>query len=402
MIRLAEPQITEEALRAVRDVLTSGWLVQGRHVSAFEQSVADFVGIPDTVAVSSGTAALHTALLALGVGPGDEVAVSAYSYVATANVIEMCRATPVFIDIDPRTFNMDARRFEEAVAEAIRRRNGADAAHRGAADDRGASVSTAAGGGARRPPFAAMVVVHTFGQMADIESIGAIAAHHGIPVIEDAACALGATWNGRQPGATTRVACYSFHPRKALTTGEGGLLASTDPELAATARALRNHGQDPAAASPDFIMPGLNYRMTEFQAVLGSAALEQLSESIAIRRALAARYDELLADLVEVPLVPPASGHVYQSYVVLLPPEIAPRRAELIAALAQRGVESGIGTWAMPTTTYYRNRYGYTDESFPVTSEVFLRSLSLPLHDRITAEQQEQVSRALRAVLQEL
>lgn len=370
MIRLAEPQITEEALQAVREVLTSGWLVQGRHVAAFEQAVAEFVELPETVAVTSGTAALHTALLSLGIGPGDEVAVSAYSYVASANVIEMCGATPVFIDIEPRTFNMDARRFEEAVAG--------------------------------RPRFAAVVVVHAFGQMADVEAIGAVAARHGIPVVEDAACALGATWNGRPPGATTRVACYSFHPRKALTTGEGGLLATSDTELAATARALRNHGQDPSASSPDFIMPGLNYRMTEFQAVLGSAALEQLPESIAVRRALAARYDELLADLVEVPLVPDASGHVYQSYVVLLPAAIAPRRAELIAALARHGVESGIGTWAMPTTTYYRNRYGYTDESFPVTSEVFARSLSLPLHDRITPEQQEQVATALRTVVDEI
>lgn len=378
MIRLADPQITEDALQAVREVLTSGWLVQGRHVAAFEHAVADFVGIPDAVAVTSGTAALHTALLALGVGPGDEVAVSAYSYVASANVIEMCGATPVFIDIEPRTFNMDPQRLEEAIASK----------HAARGSDKG-------------PPFAAVVVVHAFGQMADIDAIAALAAGHHIPVIEDAACALGATWNGRPPGATTPVACYSFHPRKALTTGEGGLLATTDAELAARARALRNHGLDPAAPAPDFIMPGLNYRMTEFQAVLGSAALRQLPGSIATRRALAASYDELLAGLVEVPLVPASSGHVYQSYVVLLPATVAPRRAEIIAALARRGVESGIGTWAMPTTTYYRERYGYTETSFPVTSEVFARSLSLPLHDRITAEQQEQVAEALRITLDE-
>jgi dTDP-4-amino-4,6-dideoxygalactose transaminase len=238
--------------------------------------------------------------------------------------------------------------------------------------------------------------------MADLDAIGEIAQRHGVPIIEDAACALGATWAGRPPGATTRAACFSFHPRKALTTGEGGMIVTSDEDLAAAARAFRNHGLDAAARSPDFVLPGLNYRMTEFQAVLGSAALQRLPDSIARRRQLASRYDELLADTVDVPLVPELSGHVYQSYVVLLPGHDAAQRDHTIAALAERGVEATIGTWAIPTTTYYRNRYDYTEASFPVTSEVFARSLSLPLHDKLDAGDQVRVADALGAVLAEI
>lgn len=372
MIRLASPEISEEALRAVRDVLTSGWLVQGRHVAAFEETVARFVGIDNAVAVNSGTSALHIALLALGIGVGDAVAVSAYSYVASANVIEMCGAEPVFVDIEPRTFNMAPAELERALEQR--------------------------GAGAR---IAAIIVVHTFGQMADLDAIGEIARRHEIPVIEDAACALGATWSGQPPGATTRAACFSFHPRKAITTGEGGMLVTADEHLALSSRALRNHGQDAAATSPDFVFPGLNYRMTEFQAVLGTAAMRHLPQNIEQRRELAAYYDEALADIVEVPLVPDPSGHVYQSYAVLLPSAVAASRGAIIADLAERGVESNIGTWAIPTTTYYRNRYGYSDETFPVTSEVFARSLSLPLHERLTSQDQAQVVSALAAVLAE-
>jgi len=370
VIRLAEPEIPEDALRAVREVLTSGWLVQGKHVAAFEDAVVDLVGIEHAVAVSSGTSALHIALLAMGVEPGDVVAVSAYSYVASANVIELCGARPLFVDVDPRTFNMEPAALETVL------------------QDRDTS-----------PPVKAVIVVHAFGQMADMDAIGEIAARHGVPIVEDAACALGATWSGSPPGAHTHLACFSFHPRKAITTGEGGMIATRDVRLADTSRALRNHGLDPNASQPDFVLPGFNYRMTEFQAVLGSAALQQLPDSIITRRAAAAVYDQLLADIVEVPFNPAESGHVYQSYVTLLPAELAARRPEVIAGLREHDIESTIGTWAIPTTTYYRQRYGYDEDSYPVTSEVFARSLSLPLHDKVTTQDQQQVASALRTVL---
>ncbi len=372
MIRLAAPQIPDEDLRAVREVLASGWLVQGERVAAFERSVAQFLGTPEAVAVSSGTAALHTALLAAGIGDGDAVAVSAYSHVASANAIELCGAEPVFVDIDPDTFNMNPRELSRVLADR------ADAG---------------------KKPVSAVLVVHAFGQMADLDAIGDVASDFAVPLIEDAACALGAAWNGRGPGAATLAACFSFHPRKAITTGEGGMIATGDERLAITARTLRNHGQDPTRGDIDFVLPGLNYRMTEFQATLGNAALQRLPGGIETRRRLAARYDTLLADCVQVPAIPEACEPVYQSYVVLLPGPVAASRAALIEGLKQEGVEATIGTWSIPTTSYYRQRYGYDEGSYPVTSDVFARSLALPMHERLTESDQAHVSDAVHRVV---
>ncbi len=180
------------------------------------------------------------------------------------------------------------------------------------------------------------------------------------------------------------------------------MIVTNDPQLAEVARALRNHGQDPTKSSPDFILPGFNYRMTEFQAVLGRTALRRLVEGIAVRRSLAARYNQLLADFVEAPLIPDPSDHAFQSYVVLLPRDVAGSRAELIVELADNGVEATIGTWSIPTTTYYRERYGYTDDSFPVTDEVFRRALALPMHEKLTPEDTDLVADALRAAIAHL
>ena len=370
MIRLTIPSIEEDDLAAVAGVLASGFLVQGKHVAAFEQAVADYVGARHAVAVSSGTAALHLSLLALGVRPGDLVAVAAYSFTATANVIELCGARPVFVDIQPETFNMDPAR----LAEALERR--------------------AAG------RLKAILPVHTFGQMADMAAILALAEERGVPIVEDAACALGAAWQGRQAGSWGRMGCFSFHPRKAITTGEGGMIVTHDAKLAARLRALRNHGLDPEAPSPDFILPGLNYRMTDFQGALGVAQMAKLDRIIAARRRLAARYDELLRGTpVQPPAVAPGSQPVYQSYVVLLPKEAAARRADLIAALKARGIETAIGTWHMPLLTYYRQTYGYREGDFPVADDVFARSLTLPLHERLEEREQEQVVQSLLALL---
>ncbi len=375
MIRLASPEIPEEDLQAVRDVLASGWLVQGERVADFERSVATFLGTEHAIAVSSGTSALHTALLAAGIGSGDAVAVSAYSHVASANVIELCGAEPVFIDIEPRTFNMDPRELRSTLAER--------------ADSGGKPVS-------------AILVVHAFGQMADLESIGDIAARYAVPVIEDAACALGAAWAGKKPGTSTLGACFSFHPRKAITTGEGGMIATDDQRLADTSRTLRNHGQDATNPAIDFVLAGLNYRMTEFQATLGSAALRRLDDGIAKRRLLARRYDELLADCVDVPHAAKDASPVYQSYVVLLPEAVAGHRSALIDRLRDDGVEATIGTWSIPTTSYYRRRYGYDSRTCPITSGVFERSLALPMHEKLSDDDQMQVSGALHTAIGEL
>jgi len=371
MIRLTIPSIEEDDLQAVREVLASGYLVQGPRVAAFEQAVADYVGRKYAVAVSNCTAALHLGLLALGVRPGDLVIVTAYSFVATANVIELCGAQPVFVDIQPDTFNLDPNRLEETLNRLM------------------ANADTA-----RR--VRAILPVHTFGQMADMPAILELAGRYGLPVIEDSACALGATLHRKQAGTWGVVGCFSFHPRKAITTGEGGIITTNDPDLARRLRALRNHGQDPDAAAPDFVLPGFNYRMTEFQAALGLTQMVKLDRIIAARRRLAAHYDELLQGTpLQAPAVVPGSQPVYQSYVALLPDSAAARRANLVRHLREQGIETTIGTWHMPLTAYFRTRYGYRSGDFPVAEQIFARSLTIPLYEGLSSQEQNRIVESL-------
>lgn len=367
MIRLAAPSIEEDDLQAVREALVSGYLVQGARVEAFEQKLASYVGTEHAVAVSNCTAALHLGLLALDVRPGDIVLVTAYSWVATANVVELCGAQPVFVDIQSDTFNLNPNCLETALNRLM-------------------AVSETA----RRVKV--VLPVHTFGQMADMPAILELASRYDLPVIEDAACALGAKLHGRQAGTWGVMGCFSFHPRKAITTGEGGIITTNDAGLARRLRALRNHGQDPDAPAPDFVLPGFNYRMTEFQAALGLTQMSKLDRIIAARRLLAVHYDELLQGTpLQAPTVAAGSQPVYQSYVVSLPERAAARRAEIITRLRERDIETAIGTWHMPMATYFRSRYGYKTGDFPAADQVFARSLTLPLYENLLPSQQEEV-----------
>ncbi len=376
MIRLTAVFIDDEDLRAVREVLEGGYLVQGKRVAEFESAIAASVGSAHAVALNSCTSALHLSLLALGIGSGDLVLVSAYSFTATANAIELCGARPVFVDIEPDTFNMDAAALR-ARLEQLRQQGTLDRVR-------------------------ALLPVHAFGQMADMAAIMAIADRAGIPVVEDAACALGATQGGRQAGSLGRLGCFSFHPRKALTTGEGGAVVTDDAALARTLRTLRNHGQDPEAASTDFVRPGFNYRLTEFQAALGLVQLRRMAEAVEARRRAAARYAALLkGSAVRPPFVADGRDTVYQSYVVLLPEHGAVHRDAIIKRLRELDVEASIGTWNIPMTTYYRQSYGYTPADFPVAASTFARSLALPMYQTLSAEDQGHVVAALFRTLNE-
>ncbi len=378
MIRLAVPTIEKDDLEAVCAVLETGFLVQGSQVVAFEEMVANVVGIRHAIAVSNGTAALHLALLALDVRPGDLVVVTTYSWIATANVVELCGAQPVFVDIQPDTFNMDPHKLDETLRRLM-------------------SVSSTA------KRVKAVLPVHTFGQMADMPNILEITSYYDLPVVEDAACALGASWQGRQAGSWGVMGCFSFHPRKAITTGEGGMVVTNDSSLARKLRILRNHGLDPDACAPEFVVPGFNYRITEFQAALGLTQMSKLKRIVIARRKLAKHYDELLkGSLLKSPYTPEGSDPVYQSYVVLLPEYIAPHRAELIAELKRQGIEAGIGTWHMPLTSYYRSRYGYRLGDFPATDDVFARSLALPMFETLSPSEQEKVVRAVMNLISEM
>lgn len=376
MIRLASPMFGPDEEQAIREVLASGHLVQGRRVREFEERVAERTGSAHAVAMSSGTAALHASLLALGLGPGDVVVLPAFSFIATANVVELCGARPVFVDIDPGTFTMDPDLLDRCLAGV---------------------------GSEDRERLRAVVPVHAFGRLADMDAIRRIAARFGASVVEDAACALGAASAGRSAGTWGRVGCFSLHPRKVITTGEGGVAVTDDPEIARSLRTLRNHGQDPMGEAFDSVSIGLNYRMTEIQGALGITQLGRLQGILRQRREAAGRYDEALrGSVLTVPPPAPAGAATHQSYVVLLPTDVADARAALIEGLGSQGIEATIGTWHMPLTTYFRTRYGYRPGDFPVTDDVARRALSLPLHERVTPAEQRFVADTLLARIDEL
>lgn len=370
LIRLAEPDIDDADLRAVEEVLRSGWLVQGPRVAAFERTMAQRLGTAHAVAVANGTAALHLALMALDVGPGDTVAVATYSWPATANVIALVGATPLFVDIDPVTFAMDPARLDRALAGT--------------------------------PGVKAVLPVHAFGAMAPMPALLEVAARHDVPVVEDAACAIGAVLGGRSAGTWGRIGCFSFHPRKTVTTGEGGMIVTADAAIARRLRILRNHGQDPDAPSPDFVAPGFNLRLTEFQAALGGTQLAKLDRLLQRRREVAGWYAEALADTgLVVQGSPTPEAHSWQAFVTLLPAPLAPRRAELITTLRARGVEAQIGTYHQPLIRWARESGGHRAGGFPVTDDVAARALALPMHASITHEDVSFVVSQVRALLSE-
>lgn len=371
MIPLARPSIDDTDVEAVVRVLRSGMLVQGPEVEAFEAELARISGTRHAVAVSSGTAALHTAALGLGVGPGDLVLVPGYSWQATANVVELVGAEAVFVDIDERTYNMSP--------DALRR-----TVDRLRAEDRLDLVSAA-------------IVVHAFGDVADLHAIAAVLDPLGVPIVEDAACALGALLDGAPAGSIGRVGCFSFHPRKAITTGEGGAIVTDDEALAVHARMFRNHGQSFADGTQQFEIAGANYRMTDLQAALGRTQLAKLDALVERRRDLVEHYHRLLADL---PVTVPEyvrERTVAQSFVVLVPPDAD--RDAVIARLADAGVASAQGTIAMPFTRHFAGRNPDAATDLPITLDVGQRALALPLHHELTSDDQGAVVSALADAL---
>ena len=364
LIRLGSPWIGAEEAEAISQVLRTGFLVQGEQAGAFEGQIAAATGSSDAVVVSSGTAALHLALLSLGIRPGDVVAVPTYSWPATANAVGLCGAQPLFVDIDQRTFNMDPERLADAMRPLGR--------------------------------VKAILPVHAFGGMADMPAIVDVATRHDAYVIEDAACALGAWLQGRPAGAWGILGCFSFHPRKVITTGEGGAVTTSRPELARRLRTLRNHGLDPLSSTPEFITPGFNYRLTEFQAAMGLVQMKRLSELIAHRRRAAEEYDRLLEGTgIRKPLALEPSAHIYQAYVVMMPRAAADRQPQIISRLRTRSIEVGIGTHHIPLTRFWAQQGGHAKGDFPATDDVAGRAIALPMHSKITADEQRRVVAAL-------
>ncbi|MCP2249226.1 DegT/DnrJ/EryC1/StrS family aminotransferase [Lentzea aerocolonigenes] len=371
MIPVMRPLLGEEEALAAAEAVRSGWVAQGPRVREFEEAFAASVGARHGVAVSSCTTGLHLAVHLLGVGPGDEVVVPSLSFIATANAVRYTGATPVFADVDATTGNLSASTVEPVLTGRTR----------------------------------AVMVVHQAGVPADVDELKALCEPRGIAVIEDAACAAGSTYKGKPVGTNALLAAWSFHPRKLLTTGEGGMVTTDDADWAVRLKRLREHGMSVSAADrhhgntaviEQYLETAFNYRMTDIQAAVGLVQLSKLDAIIARRRELAARYHELLEGTGVTAVRDPEYGTTnYQSFWVWLP-EGAPDRQEVLAGLAERGVSARRGIMASHLEPAYE---GHPSAALPVTEAFTARTLILPLFHDMTESEQDQVVSALSAAL---
>jgi dTDP-4-amino-4,6-dideoxygalactose transaminase len=349
MIPLASPDIREEDIKRVVDVLHSGILVQCEQVAALEESIASYLGAHHVLAASSGTATLHLALVASGIGPGDEVIVPSLSYIATANVVELVGADPVFVDIDIETFCIDTRLIEAAIT----------------------------------PVTKAIMPVHEFGLMTDMDPIVELAEEHNLIVIEDAACALGATDLGKKAGSVGDFGSFSLHPRKNITCGEGGLLACKDGAKASKINLLRNHGLSIEDGKMTFPETGFNYRLTDIQAALARSQFARYEEILLKKQKLAAVYlEKIKHPAVILPFCPEGKTHTWQSFHVLLDESV--NRDELIEKLRTMGIGTNLGAQCMPYQEYYNRKYGHdVPRLFPNGLMAYRQGLVLPLYEKL-------------------
>lgn len=357
-IEIAQPLFDDREEQAVLAVLRSGWVSQGPKVAEFEQVFAGYVGAQHAVATTSCTTALHMCLLAAGVGSGDEVIVPSLSFIATANVVAHCGATPVFVDVDPLTCTIDPSCIAAAITDRTK----------------------------------AVIPVHQMGLPADLDQIAALARGHGLALIEDAACAIGSAYKGRRIGGHGNLACFSFHPRKIITTGEGGMITTNDPELAAKLRRMRQHGMSVSDLQrhgagkviieryPEI---GYNYRMTDLQAAVGIVQMQKLPFILSRRAGIAAAYTKAFERVpsVRAPFVPSYASHSFQSYCLELLPDAPVSRDTLLQVLLDNGVSSRRGIMAIHAEACYQASGA---SSLPVTERLSRNSLLLPIHPSLS------------------
>lgn len=377
-VPIARTSLLESEIQSVMEPLRSGWLVQGPKVREFEDKWSAFTGAKHSIAVTSCTTGLHLSLAAMGIQPGDEVIVPAFTWIATANVVEHLGAKVVFCDIDLETFNLDVQQLASLVTTKTK----------------------------------AILPVHLFGMAADMGPINAFAKQHKLWVVEDAACGFGSRYQGQHVGTLGHTGVFSFHPRKAITTGEGGMITTQDDELAAKLRRLRDHGaamsdlQRHLGARPyllaDHPDAGYNQRMTDLQAALGSAQMDRASDIVLERQHLAQRYDEAFAGLawLRTPVQRVGYEHGYQSYPCLFQPEsvksdavsrINERRNAWMDKLQKVGISTRPATHAVHMLTFYREKYKLNPLDFPNAYASNDCSISLPLFHGMTVEEQEYV-----------
>jgi dTDP-4-amino-4,6-dideoxygalactose transaminase len=383
------PLFGAEELEAIQRPLETGWVVQGPFVSEFEEKFRSFTGADHAVATSSCTTALHIAVAALGLKPGDQVIVPGFTWVSTANVVEYMGATPVFCDIDLQTFNIDPAALEAAIT----------------------------------PRTVGVLPVHLFGLCADMGAVLDIAGRRDLWIVEDGACALGGWYEGRHAGTFGDMGCFSFHPRKSITTGEGGMITTGEERFDSLARSLRDHGATRSdlvrhTERGSFLLSeyphlGYNYRMTDIQGALGSAQMDRAEAILGGRSRCARLYDEALEDVswLQTPAIPDGYIHGYQAYVCLFAPEeptmgnvarLHEQRNELMMRLEERGIATRQGTHSAVETAYYTEKYGLRPKDFPNSSLADRLTLALPLYPQMTEADQTRVVTELGAVWETL
>ena len=371
MIPVMRPWLGAEEAAAAAEAVASGWVAQGPRVAKFEEAFASAIGIGHAVAVSSCTTALHLALVVAGIGPGDEVVVPSLSFIATANAARYVGAEPVFADVEEATQNLTPATVEPCLTPRTR----------------------------------AVILVDQAGVPADLDAMRALCGPRGITVVEDAACAVGSVYRGQPVGARADLAAFSFHPRKLLTTGEGGMLVTPDPDVAARLRRLREHGMDMSAAArhasrqpviEHYVELGFNFRMTDIQAAVGLVQLGKLGQLIARRRVLAQRYQQLLAGIPGFRTItdPECGTTNYQSFWVLLPDDFPVSRNELLQRLADAGISARRGIMASHIEPAYAD---VAHRPLPVTERLSAQTLILPLFHDLTEQEQDLVVSVMAA-----
>ena len=372
-IPISLPSTGEEEWQALQEPLLSGWLTQGPKVAEFESRFAERHGVKHGIATTSCTTALHLILTALGIGPGDEVIVPAFTWVATANVVIYCGAIPIFVDVAPTTCNLAIEQVAVKVTDRTK----------------------------------AIIPVHLFGRCVDMDALTDVAP--GIPLVEDAACASGAVYKDRSAGSLGIAGAFSFHPRKSITTGEGGMITTNDDGLAEKMRIMRNHGASVSEEQrhlgpkpyilPEFNLLGFNYRMTDLQGAVGLVQLTKLDGLIQERQRWATYYSQQLSSLdwLHTPRVSADYKHGWQAYVCYVDETCAPMpRNKLMEALQAQGISTRPGTHAVHMLGYYKDRFGVVAEDFPGAWTCDRYTLALPLHNRMTADDYDYVVTKLK------